>query len=315
MNFYNPSEKTADENSTTYTLRSISPVTDANVTEEARTAGKPKGTYAREFIEEQLGDPITSWIRSNGLVASMDEDLAQSCGSLLTSDRYEICLSVQEAQEYRALLNINSNAELKRVLFDNAAYLHYQAAKELMLRQTIPRGLSMRIALFCELSGRERQVVDEAWLRIFFTSRPGAYEKYLDDVDAVRELKKLEPLTWSVIHRGSQVTVKIGQPPGYQNGAWRIHIELNPGVGMVSQLVPVRGLPSRLIAADPGYSGVIAVRDHQFEHAMKFQNGRCQLHMYTTGVAEENNPSPPAVAAQAIAEYLVSWLLDPVKVI
>lgn len=315
MNFYDLSETSVDESSATYTLRSISPITDANVTEEARAAGKAKGTYARGFLEEQLGNPVTSWIRSNGLVASMDEDLAQSCGALLASDSYEICLSVQEAQAYRSLLRIESNADLKRVLFDNAAYLHFQAAKEVMLRQTVPRGISMRIALFCELAGRERHVVDEAWLRIFFTSRPGAYEKYLDDVDAVRELKKLKPLSWNLIHKGSQVTVKIGQPPGYQSGAWRIHIELNPGVGMMSQLVPVRGITSRLIAADPGYSGVIALRDNQFKHAMKFQNGRCQLHMYTIGVAEENNPSPPAIVAQTIAEYLLNWLLDPVKVI
>ncbi|MDF7662854.1 hypothetical protein PUG81_28230 [Erwiniaceae bacterium L1_54_6] len=315
MNFYDPSEKSVDESSTSYTLRSIPLFLDVNVTDEARAAGKPKGTYAREFLEEQLGDPVTSWIRSHALVASMDEDLAESCGATLSRDRYEICLSVQEAQAYRRLLNINSNADLKRVLFDNAAHLHYQAAKDLMLRQTVPRGTSMRLALFCELAGRDRPVVDEAWLRIFFSSRPGAYERYLDDIDTVRELKKLEPLTWAVIHRGSQVKVKIGQPPGCQNGTWRMHIEVNPGVGMTSQRIPVYGIPSRLIAADPGYSDVVKMGENHFEHAMKFHAGRCELHMYTSGVAEENNPSPPAAAAQMIAEYLQGWLLDPVKVI
>ncbi|MCX0498987.1 hypothetical protein [Erwinia billingiae] len=309
MNFYNPSEKSVDESSATYTLRSISPVTDANVTEEARTAGKAKGTYAREFIEEQLGDPITSWIRSNGLVASMDDDLAQSCDAILTHERYEICISVQEAHAYRALLNINSNADLKRVLFDNAAHLHYQAAKELMLRQTVPRGTSMRLALFCELAGREKQVVDEAWLQVFFNPRPDAYEKYLDDIDAVRERKKLPALGWSIVHNGQGATVKIRRPDGYDYGAWRVQISLHDDNPALHGNIPLYPLSSRLLIADPGYNGITMMKDGIPLPAVRFIGGRCELHLYTNGVSEENNPVTVSDTAVLICESIESHML------
>lgn len=309
MNFNNASEKNMDEGSATYTLRSISPVTDANVTEEARAAGKPKGTYAREFIEEQLGDPVTSWIRSNGLVASMDEDLAQSCSALLSKESFEICLSVQEAQQYRALLDINSNADLKRVLFDNAAHLHFQAAKELMLRKTVQRGISMRLALFCELAGREKHVVDDAWQRIFFTPRPDAYEKYLDDIDAIRELKKLLPFVGSIVHHGQGATVKIRQTYGHDNGIWRVQISLNDANPGLNGLLPLHPLTHFLLIADPGYNGIVKMKDGTPLPAMRFISGRCELHLYTSGISEVEYSVSVSAAAELICEGVESHML------
>ena len=309
MNFTDSSEKNTEESSSTYTLRAISPFTDANVTEEARAAGKPKGTYAREFLEEHLGEPITSWIRSNALVASMDEDLAESCGAVLSRDRYEICLSVQEAQAYRAVLNINSNAELKRMLFDNAAYLHYQAAQELARRETVPRGISMKLALFCELAGRDKHIVDEAWLCMFFTSRPDAYEKYLDSIDAIRELKKLSPLGWSIVHRGEVTTVKIRQPEGYDYGVWRVQIILNEDNPGLHGNIPLYPLTNRLLVADPGFNGLKMMKDGIPLPAMHFINDRCELHLYTNGISEEKNPVTVADAAVLICESVETHML------
>lgn len=309
MVFMTDSDRKVDDSSSTYTLRSISPDTDIHVTAEAKTAGKPKGSYVREFIEEYLGDPVTSWIRSSALVASMDEDLAESCGATLSRDRYEICLSVQEAQAFRRLLNINSNAELKRVLFDNAAYLHYQASQELARRESLPRGISMRLALFCELAGRDKHSVDEAWLCMFFTSRPDAYEKYLDSIDAIREMKKLPPHGWTVVHRGEGATVKIRQPDGYDYGAWRVQISLdddNPGL---HGFIPLHPLSNRLIIADPGYNGIKVMSNGIPLPAMRFVSGRCELHLYTNGIAEEDNPVTVSDAAVLLCESVESHML------
>jgi len=309
MAFMTDSDQKADDSSSTYTLRSISPVTDLHVTAEAKTAGKPKGSYVREFIEEHLGDPVTSWTRSNMLVASMDEDLAESCGATLSRDCYEICLSVQEAQAYRRLLNINSNAELKRVLFDNAAYLHYRASQELARREVVPRGISMKLALFCELAGRDKHTVDEAWLCMFFTSRPDAYEKYLDDIEAIRERKKLPPLAWSVVHRGKGATVKIRRPEAYDDGAWRVEVSLAEGGPDLYKSIPVETLPSRLLIADPGYTGIVQRRDGAWVAAMRFINRRCALHVYTNGVSEESNLSMITDVASHLCGYVESHML------
>lgn len=309
MTFMTDSDQKTDDSSSTYTLRSISPVTDIHVTAEAKTAGKPKGSYVREFIEEHLGDPVTSWTRSNTLVASMDEDLAESCGATLSRDCYEICLSVQEAQAYRRLLNINSNADLKRVLFDNAAYLHYQASQELARRETVPRGISMKLSLFCELAGRDKRTVDEAWLCMFFTPRPDAYEKYLDSIDAIREMKKLSLHGWTVVHRGEIATVKIRQPEGYDYGAWRVQISLNDDNPGLHGNIPLHPLTNRLIVADPGYNGIKMMSNGIPLPAMRFINGRCELHLYTNGIPEDDNPVTVSDAAALIYESVESYML------
>lgn len=309
MGFFTEQKPGSEESASTYTLRGITPLTDTYIATQAKASGKPKGTYAREFIEEQLGNPVSSYIRSNSMIRSMDEEIAEFCGAVMAHESLSICLSVQESDAYRALLGIQSDKELTHILFDNAAYLHSLAAQTLKGRTALERGISLKLALFCEMAGRNGSVVDAAWKQLFFSARPDAYEKYMDEIDAVREQKKIAPLSWTVIHAGPLATVKLRQPAQSNPDVWRVQIVINDSFSMPSYLIEIPPIPSRMLVADPGFSGVIILRDGQSRPAMNFINGRCELHLYSIGVAEADNPVPADKSARFIWEHVENQVL------
>ncbi|WP_249168448.1 hypothetical protein [Erwinia sp. E602] len=72
----NHTEKEEKGFTRTLTVRNVPLDVDIVLTEQAHAAGKSKSDFVREFLSASFGDLIGNFMRSNGLVALMDKDVA-----------------------------------------------------------------------------------------------------------------------------------------------------------------------------------------------------------------------------------------------
>ena len=297
-----------DESSITYTVRNIPASLDRVITDLAMLAGKPKTTFLREYLVSSFRDGIDEFSLKSPLVATLDEDLARELGAGIDERRYQNHFITRWNREFQTLLGIRTEEELRRVLLNNAPYLQARAHQVVEGWATIPRGISLTFALFAELAGRGKTIIDEAWKRIFYSQLPEAKHRYYQYIDAIRALKKLRAVegdSWA----GDAVTVRIYRPEEYAYGAWRVLLILNEGVTAQPWNIPFPVLKSRRFTADPGFDAQISDGPDKWHHAFRFVNGICELHLYSNGCEEEQNPTPLPDVAQALINAVVHELL------
>ncbi|MGC6599852.1 hypothetical protein ACP0F6_24545, partial [Escherichia coli] len=60
---------------------------------------------------------------------------------------------------------------------------------------------------------------------------------------------------------------------------------------------------------DPGYDALISTAPDSWDKAFRFVDGICELHLYSNGVEEDQNPTPLPAVAEALIEAVVHDLL------
>lgn len=282
--------------SVTYTLRNIPAELDRVISDLAISAGKPKATFLREFLESSFHDVIDRFSLRSPLVATLDDALASELGAQVMTQRYGSHFVTRWNREYQNLLGIATEEELRRVLLNNTPYLRTRAAQVLKGWSAIPRGISLTFALFAELAGRDRATIDQAWTSIFYSQLPDARHRFYRDIDTIRALKKLHAIcgySWS----RDDITVRIYRPDDYSYGAWRVLLVLDESVITQTWNIPFPELDGRRFTVDPGYDAMISTAPGSWNKAFRFVDGICELHLYSNGVEEDQNPTPlPAVA-------------------
>lgn len=298
-----------EENSSTITLRGVSGTADQNAGAQAKKAGKPKGTYVREVLEETLGEPVGNFARTSPLSLSMDEEIAAYAGGHLDEKSFQNYFPLWHSLAYREVLNLNSDDDLRDILLSNAAFLFTRAGQVLTRSDNILQGVAVAFALFCEVAGRDEQTIEKAWEKIFRSDVPGERERFLQHIDEIRVMKKLEPLNPAIEYSPEWGNIRISRPEGYDHGAWRVFITLNKKQGDITWSIRFPVLSGRLLTADPGYTGMVRDSAGVSQPGFRFRNHRCELHLYTNGIREEDNPVPPKDVARHLADAVETNLL------
>ncbi|MGH2304453.1 hypothetical protein ACRCHC_21320 [Enterobacter hormaechei] len=294
--------------SVTYTLRNIPADIDRVITDLATHARKPKATFLREFLEDSFRDVIDGFALKNPLIASLDDELASYLGAEVMEKRYQSHYITRWNQEYQKLLGISTEEELRRVVLTNTPFLHARADQVLKGWEKIPRGISLTFSLFAEIAGRDRETIDSAWNRIFYSQLQEKKHRFYQDIEAIRVLKKLPVLSgyrWTK----DDITVRIYRPEDYAYGAWRVALTLPENYALQMWNIPFPELEGRRFSADPGYSALISAEPDRWDQAFRFVDGNCELHLYTNGVEEDKNPTQLPDVAQALIKVVEYNLL------
>ena len=173
--------------SRTLTVRNVSLAIDIEIAEQAKTAGKSKGDFLREFLTASFGDLIGNFMRSNGLVALMDKDVARMMSAGLADYWYDAAQTLAENRAWCRLLGIYKEEDLQRIMRDGVPLLEIRA-KQLSDVTHIPNGSSLSFALFAEASRRELSTLLQVHQTLFFLQKR---EDFLDMVDQMREAQRL----------------------------------------------------------------------------------------------------------------------------
>ncbi|WP_407437632.1 hypothetical protein [Lelliottia sp.] len=294
--------------SVTYTLRNIPAELDRVISDLAISAGKPKATFLREFLESSFHDVIDQFSLRSPLVATLDDALASELGTKVTEQRYHSHFVTRWNREYQNLLGIETEEELRRVLMNNTPYLRVRANQVLKGWAAIPRGISLTFTLFAEIAGRDKATIDRAWNNIFYSQLPDARHKFYRDIDVIRALKKQHAVcgySWTK----DDITVRIYRPDDYGHGAWRVLLILDQNTITQTWNIPFPVLDGRRFTTDPGYDAMINTAPDSWDKAFRFVDGICELHLYSHGVGEEENPTPLPSVAEALIGSVVHELL------
>lgn len=294
--------------SVTYTLRNIPAELDRVISDLAISAGKPKATFLKEFLESSFHDVIDLFSLRSPLVATLDDVLASELGAQVMTQRYGSHFVTRWNREYQNLLGISTEEELRRMLLNNTPYLRTRAVQVLKGWSAIPRGISLTFALFAELAGRDRATIDQAWTSIFYSQLPEARHRFYRDIDTIRALKKQHAVCGYSQTR-DDITVRIYRPDDYGHGAWRVLLVLDESVITQTWNIPFPELDGRRFTTDPGYDALISTAPDSWDKAFCFVDGICELHLYSNGVAEEQNPTPLPAVAEALINAVVHELL------
>lgn len=174
----------------TLTVRNVPLAIDIEITEQASAAGKSKGDFLREFLAASFGDLIGNFMRSNGLVALMDRDVAKMMNARLADYWYDAAQTLAENRAWCRLLGIHKEEDLQRIMRDGVPLLEVRA-RQLADVTHIPNGSSLAFALFAEASRRDLNTLLQVHQRLFFLQKE---DDFLNMIDEMRAAQRLPPI-------------------------------------------------------------------------------------------------------------------------
>lgn len=109
---------------------------------------------------------------------------------------------------------------------------------------------------------------------------------------------------------GQFCTVSITQPRSYDFGAWQVHIALDAATAAMISADEIGTLPlprvrHRIFTPDGGYgAGLFDPDIDNFAIGFRIYHGISELHMYSNGIAEEENPHSPEEMAEVLIKLI-----------
>lgn len=186
-------DKVMDEASKAITLRKIPADIDTAITEQASLTGKSKNDLVLELLTSTFGDLLGNFVRSSELVALMDKEVARMTDRELILPSFESNLTPIYNREYCRILALKNEDDLKRVLMNNIPYLELRS-KQLRFGMVpfLPKGISLIMALFCEVAGRDGLTIAQFYTSLWFVVER---EQYYRAINEIRAVKSLLPVT------------------------------------------------------------------------------------------------------------------------
>lgn len=186
-------DKVMDEASRVMTLRKIPADIDAAITEQASLMGKSKNDLVLELLTSTFGDLLGNFVRSSELVALMDKEVARMSDRDIMSQSFESNLTPIYNREYCRILALKNEDDLKRVMMNNIPYLEVRS-KQLRFNMVpfLPKGISLTMALFCEVAGRDGLTIAQFYTSLCFVVER---EQYYREINEIRAAKSLLPVT------------------------------------------------------------------------------------------------------------------------
>ena len=311
MSQVKPKKPQQDEETTVYTIRGIKKSLDDTISDLATYYGKPKATLVREFIEKYFSDHISNFEMNSPLVSTFDAEIADYIKAEILEDRYSNFHITRTNHVYLKLLGIDSEEQLRTLLLNNAPYLRLRADQVCAGFANIPRGLSLTFAIFAELASRDGATIREAHDTIFnLFNTEETSERFYRHINEIRqEMKRLPVLPDTVISEsGDKVTVTVYSQKDYMSEAWRIHIRLKEGVRSPKSGFAFPSLEKRLFIPDQPYRKVLVSDSDEWDMGFAFRDGICELHLYSNGIPEDENPVPLKNVVSALISSIESRL-------
>ena len=187
-------ENTEKGSTRTLTVRNVPLDVDTEITEQAKAAGKSKSDFVKEFLSASFGDLIGNFMRSNGLVALMDQDVAKMINARLSDHWFDSAQTLAENRIWCRLLGIHKQEDLQRIMRDGVPLLELRA-EQLRDVTHLPHGTSLAFALFIEAARRDLATLIKVHKSLFFLQKE---ESFLAMVDQIREALRLPPTERSV---------------------------------------------------------------------------------------------------------------------
>lgn len=186
-------DKFLEEANRVMTLRKIPADVDAAITEQARLMGKSKNDLVLELLTATFGDLLGNFVRTSELVALMDREVARLTDRDIMSQSFESDLVPLYNREYCRVLALNNEDDLKRVMMANIPYLELRSKQlRFNLVPFLPKGISMTMALFCEVAGRDGLTIAQFYTSLWFILEQ---DQYYREINEIRAAKSLLPIT------------------------------------------------------------------------------------------------------------------------
>ncbi|GAB7259025.1 hypothetical protein [Dickeya ananatis] len=173
----------------TLTVRNVPVSVDIEIAEQAKAVGKSKSDFVKEFLCASFGDLIGNFMRSNGLVALMDRDVAKMMNAGLADYWYDRAQTLAENRAWCRLLGIRTEEDLQRIMREGVSLLEVRAA-QLPEITHIPHGTSLVFALFIRAARCDLSTLLDVHQTLFYLQKE---EDFLDMVDQIREALRLPP--------------------------------------------------------------------------------------------------------------------------
>ncbi|ALX97545.1 hypothetical protein AV650_28825 (plasmid) [Serratia fonticola] len=282
-----------DEETTVYTIRGIRKSLDETITDLATYYGKPKATLIREFIEKYFSDHVRNFELNSPLVSTFDAEIADYIKADILEDRYSNFHITRTNHVFLKLLGIDSEEQLRTLLLNNAPYLRMRADQVCAGMVRIPRGLSLTFAMFAELARRDGATILEAHDTIFNLFRlEENSERFYRHINQIRAAMKRPPVLpdTKISESGEKVIVTVYSPQDYAAEAWKVHLRLKDGVRSPKSGFAFPALKKRLFIPDQPYRKVMISDSGEWDMGFVFQEGVCELHLYSNGIPEDENP-------------------------
>ncbi|MGT3165347.1 hypothetical protein ACVSTX_23260, partial [Yersinia enterocolitica] len=150
--------------------------------------------------------------------------------------------------------------------------------------------------------------------------RPLQYEKEFTVMQsALRDtglLSRPEPAR-EFIYRGENVTVAIVQPDNYQHGAWLVRMQttsLERENALEGVALEFPNLEGRAFLPGIVYGkAVLNSQTGKYEIGFRFLSGISEFHMYSSGHAEEANPTSADMLASSLSARVDGYLQELLK--
>ncbi len=115
--------------------------------------------------------------------------------------------------------------------------------------------------------------------------------------------------------QGGAMKLEVSQPPGYQEGAYRVEARLEDDelqdYGVIPIAFEIPTMSARFIHTKPPY--IVAVSDiHGTKIRGTFVDGKWECHVYSNGVHEKDNPTR-IEEVQSRIEASIASALDKIK--
>lgn len=95
----------------------------------------------------------------------------------------------------------------------------------------------------------------------------------------------------------------VYSPEDYAAEAWKVHIRLKDGVRSPESGFTFPALEKRLFIPDQPYCKVMISDGEKWYMGLAFKDGICELHLYSNGIPEDENPVP---LKQVVSELISS---------
>ena len=144
-----------------------------------------------ELLTATFGDLLGNFVRTSELVALMDKEVARLTEREITSQSFESDLVPIYNREYCRILELNNEDDLKRIMMNNIPYLELRARQlRYGMIPFLPKGISMIMALFCEVAGRDGLTIAQFYTSLWFVI---GQEEYYKEINEIRIVKSLLP--------------------------------------------------------------------------------------------------------------------------
>lgn len=300
-----------DEGTTVYTIRGIRKSLDDTITDLATYYGKPKATLIREFIEKYFSDHVRNFELNSPLVSTFDAEIADYIKADILDDRYSNFHITRYNHVFLKLLGIDSEEQLRTLLLNNAPYLRLRADQACAGMVKIPRGLSLTFAMFAELARRDGATIREAHDTVFNPfSLDETSERFYRHINQIRAEMKRPPVLpdTKISESGEKVIVTIYSPQDYAAEAWKVHLRLKDGVRSPMSGFAFPALEKRLFIPDQPYRKVLISDSGEWDMGFMFRDGVCELHLYSNGIPEDENPVPLKMVVSELISSIESHL-------